>query len=214
MSDICNNIHNIFQNLKRYKFPFNEEELPQNGIYILFEKGELAHNGDRIVRVGTHTGNNNLVKRLKEHFIKENKDRSIFRKNIGRAILFKKGDSFLEQWNWDLTTKINKDKYLPLVDFEKQKLIEKEVSHYIKNHFSFAVLEVESKDDRLNLEAKLISTISICKECKPSKHWLGQSSPIDKIKKSGLWLVQGLYKTPLDLKEFEKIKSLSNYYIK
>ena len=214
MSDICNNIHNIFQNLKRYKFPFNEEELPQNGIYILFEKGELAHNGDRIVRVGTHTGNNNLVKRLKEHFIKENKDRSIFRKNIGRAILFKKGDSFLEQWNWDLTTKINKDKYLPLVDFEKQKLIEKEVSHYIKNSFSFAVLEVESKTDRLNLEAKLISTISICKECKPSKHWLGQSSPIDKIKKSGLWLVQGLYKTPLDLKEFEKIKSLSNYYIK
>ncbi|MBL0721133.1 MAG: hypothetical protein JJV88_00975 [Sulfurovum sp.] len=104
MSEICNNIHHIFQNLKRYKFPFNEEELPKNGIYILFEKNELAHNGERIVRVGTHTGDDNLAKRLKEHFMKENKDRSIFRKNIGRAILSKKDDSFLEQWNWDLTT--------------------------------------------------------------------------------------------------------------
>ena len=208
MSDICSNIHHAFQNMKRYKFPFNEEELPKNGIYILFEKNELAHNGERIVRVGTHTGNDNLVKRLKEHFMKENKDRSIFRKNIGRAILFKKDDSSLEQWNWDLTTRANKDKYSSLVDFDKQKATEEEVSQYIKNNFSFAIFEVKSKIDRLNFESKLISTISLCDNCKPSIQWLGQSSPIYKIKESGLWLVQGLYKTPLDSDEFEKIKSL------
>jgi len=210
MSDICNNVHHVFQNLKRYKFPFNEEELPKNGIYILFENNELAHNGERIVRVGTHTGNDNLVKRLKEHFMKENKDRSIFRKNIGRAILSKKDDSFLEQWNWDLTTRANKDKYSSLVDFEKQKSIEEEVSQYIKNNFSFAIFEVKSKTDRLNFESKLISTIFLCEDCKSSSQWLGQSSPIHKIKESGLWLVQGLYKTPLDLDELEKIKSLSD----
>ncbi len=210
MSNICNNVHHIFQNLKRYKFPFTEEELPKNGIYILFEQNELAHNGERIVRVGTHTGNDNLAKRLKEHFMKENKDRSIFRKNIGRAILSKKDDSFLEQWNWDLTTRANKDKYSSLVDFEKQKSTEEEVSQYIKNNFSFAIFEVKSKDDRLNLESKLISTISLCEDCQPSSQWLGQSSPIHKIKESGLWLVQGLYKTPLDLNEFEEIKSLSD----
>lgn len=210
MSDICNNVHHIFQNLKRYQFPFNGKELPKNGIYILFEKNELAHNGERIVRVGTHTGNDNLAKRLKEHFIKENKDRSIFRKNIGRAILFKKDDSFLEQWNWDLTTRVNKDKYSSLVDFEKQKSTEEEVSQYIKNNFSFAIFEVKSKDDRLNFESKLISTISLCKDCKSSSHWLGQSSPIHKIKESGLWLVQGLYKTPLNLDDLEEIKSLSD----
>lgn len=208
MSDTCNNIHHIFQNMKRYKFPFIEEELPKNGIYILFEKDELAHNGERIVRVGTHTGNGNLVKRLKEHFMKENKDRSIFRKNIGKAILSKKDDSFLEQWNWDLTTKVNKEKYSSLVDFEKQKLTENEVSQYIKNNFSFAIFEVKSKTDRLNFESKLISTISLCENCKPSSQWLGQSSPIHKIKEGGLWLVQGLYKTPLDLDDFEEIKSL------
>ena len=210
MSDICNNVHHIFQNLKRYKFPINGKELPKNGIYILFENNELAHNGERIVRVGTHTGNDNLAKRLKEHFMKENKDRSIFRKNIGRAILSKKDDSFLEQWNWDLTTRANKDKYSSLVDFEKQKFTEEEVSQYIKNNFSFAIFEVKSKTDRLNFESKLISTISLCENCKPSNQWLGQSSPIQKIKESGLWLVQGLYKTPLDLDDLVKIKSLAD----
>lgn len=209
MSDICNSVHHVFQNMKRYKFPFNREELPKNGIYILFEKDELAHDGERIVRVGTHTGSDNLAKRLKEHFMKENKDRSIFRKNIGRAILSKRDDPFLEQWNWDLTTRANKDKYSSLVDFEKQKSTEKEVSQYIKNNFSFTIFEVKSKTDRLNFESKLISTISLCEDCKPSSQWIGKSSPIHKIKESGLWLVQGLYKTPLGVDELEKIKSLS-----
>ncbi len=208
MNNICNDIHHIFQNLKRYRFPLSEKELPKNGIYILFEKNESAHNGDRIVRIGTHTGNNNLVKRLKEHFLKENKDRSIFRKNIGRAILSKKEDSFLEQWNWDLTTRANKDKYSLLVDFKKQKLTEEMVSQYIKNNFSFAIIEVKSKTDRLNLESKLISTISLCKECQPSSQWLGKSSPIHKIRESGLWLIQGLYKTPINLDDLEEIKKL------
>ena len=174
----------------------------------VFEKNELAQNGERIVRIGTHKGEDRLVKRLKEHFIKENKDRSIFRKNIGRAILSKNNDLFLEQWNWDLTTKIKKDKYSSLLDFDKQKLIEKDVSKYIKNNFSFVVFEVKTKTDRLNFESKLISSVSLCKDCKPSKHWLGQSSPIKKIQKSGLWLVQGLYKIPLNRDEFEKIKAI------
>jgi len=208
MSDICNELHHICHRLKRYKFLFDEGELPKNGIYILFEKNEFAHNGERIVRIGTHRGDNNLVKRLKEHFLKENKDRSIFRKNIGRALLYKKKDSFLEEWNWDLTTRENRDRYGALVDFKKQKLVEKEVSEYIKNNFSFVVFEVKSKNERLELEKKLISTISLCGDCKPSKQWLGLSSPVPQIRESGLWLVQGLYQIPFTLNEFEDIKSL------
>ena len=69
------------------------KKIYKNGVYILFEKNESGHNGDRIVRIGSHTGNDNLVKRLEEHFLKENKDRSIFRKNIGRALLNKNSDS-------------------------------------------------------------------------------------------------------------------------
>ncbi|MCK5678091.1 MAG: hypothetical protein KAH72_06415 [Flavobacteriaceae bacterium] len=205
MSDICNNLHNIFQNIKRYRFPFDESKIPKNGIYILFETNENAHGGERIVRVGTHTGDGRLIKRLREHFLVENKDRSIFRKNIGRALLSKKNDQFLEQWNWDLTSRANKDKYSPLVDFTKQKLVEKEVSQYIKNNFSFAIFEVKSKKDRLDLESKLISSISLCEDCNPSNLWLGNSSPIRRIKESGLWLVQGLYKEPLNTEDFTRL---------
>ena len=100
MNEECNTIHKLFNGVKRIHFPFNRNEIPLNGIYVLFEKGENAHGVDRIVRIGTHTGNNQLISRLWQHFIHENKDRSIFRKNIGRCFLNKSHDPFLEQWDW------------------------------------------------------------------------------------------------------------------
>ena len=208
MSLICSNIHHLFTSIARYSFPFDDSIIPKNGIYILFEKGEAAHGVDRIVRVGTHTGDGRLVSRLKEHFLKENKDRSIFRKNIGRAILAKNNDPFLEQWNWDLTTRESKDRLLPLLDTKKQQQMAKEVTSYIQEHFTFSVFEVSTKEDRLDLESKIISTISLCQECKPSEEWLGSSSPVQKIRESGLWLVQGLYKTPLSEDDYAKIENL------
>ena len=45
-------------------------------------------------------------------------------------------------------------------------------------------------------------------EIKPSDRWLGNSSPIEKIRKSGLWLVQGLDKEGLTEEEFEKLKQI------
>ena len=40
MSKECENLHKLFNSMKRFSFPFNESEIPENGIYILFEKGE------------------------------------------------------------------------------------------------------------------------------------------------------------------------------
>lgn len=208
MSHVCTNIHQLFNGMERHSFPFNDKDIPQNGIYILFEKGESAHGRDRIVRVGTHTGVNQLRSRLKQHFIQENKDRSIFRKNIGRAILAQNNDPFLEQWEWDLTTRANKEKYLPLLDQDKQGDMEKQVSAYIQEFFSFAVFEVDSKESRLDLESKIISTVSLCDECEPSADWLGLSSPKQKIRESGLWLVNELYKTPLGDEEMQALHEL------
>ena len=208
MSDICHQIHLLFNNLERYRFPFDESKIPLNGIYILFEKGEYAHGVDRIVRVGTHTGENQLGSRLKQHFVKENKDRSIFRRNIGRAILNRAGDPFLKQWDWDLTSRKARSRYLPLLDHNKQQLAEIEVSHYIQERFSFVVFEIERKDDRLKWEEKIISTVSLCNECGPSTNWLGHYSPKQKIRESGLWLVNGLYKRELSWIELEELKSI------
>lgn len=208
VSEICASLHRLFNNLERFTFPFGVGRIPRNGIYILFEAGEQAHGEDRIVRVGTHTGDNQLRPRLQQHFIKENKDRSIFRKNIGRAILNRAGDPFLEQWNWDLTTRKAKDTYGHLVNWRKQETVEKRVTAYIQGHFSFVVFEVANKDERLSLESKIISTVSWCDDCYPSSQWLGLHSPKAKIRQSGLWLVNQLYKEPLSEGEFVRLENL------
>lgn len=206
----CEELHNLFNSMPRFSFPFSDREIPKNGIYVLFEKGEKAHNGDRIVRIGTHTGKNNLRNRLKEHFINEVKDRSIFRKNIGRALLNKNKDPFLVQW--ELTPLIKEVRLKnPDIDYEKQLNIEKNVSRIIQENFSFSVIPIEEKTKRLELESKIISTISLCKECKPSKEWLGNFSPKQKIRESGLWLVNELNKIPLSEEDLKELKEFINH---
>ena len=206
MSKKCSKLHRWFNGLKKLKFPFDEKDIPYNGIYVLFEKGEFAHGTSRIVRIGTHTGDDQLKSRLRQHFINENKDRSIFRKNIGRALLNKNKDSFLEKWELDLTTREAKEKYSGSIDFGRQKAIEKKVSKYIQDNFSFIVFQVDNKEKRLKLESKIISTVSLCDDCKPSKTWLGLFSTKDKIRESGLWLVNELYKEPLSDKDMGELK--------
>ena len=208
MSEICRQLHDLFNGLPRHRFPFDELAIPHNGIYILFEKGEHAHGVDRIVRIGTHTGENQLRSRLKQHFVNENKDRSIFRKNIGRAMLQRAKDPFLQQWNWDLTTRKARERYLPLLDEEKQRQVEKAVTEYIQQNFSFVVFGVDTKEKRLKWERKIISTVSWCKECRPSPNWLGMYSPKRKIRESGLWLINGLNKERLSKQELEMLKRL------
>jgi hypothetical protein len=206
MSKECEFLHELVSSLKRHHFPFDESAIPQDGIYILFEESEFGHGADRIVRIGTHTGKNQLRSRLKQHFLNENKDRSIFRKNIGRAILKKMKDPFLEQWEIDLTARKAGDKYSHKIDLDRQRKIELSVSRYIQQNFSFSIFEVKNKTRRLAIESKLISTVSLCNDCKPSTSWLGNNSPKEKIRKSGLWLVNELYRTPFTLQELKQLK--------
>jgi hypothetical protein len=208
MSSICHSIHLLVNSLPEFHFPCDRRELPKNGIYFLFEKGECAHGGKRIVRVGTHTGDGQLASRLYEHFLIPNKDRSIFRKNIGRAILNRDNDPYLELWELDLTSKENREKYLAYVNPRKQKRVEVQVSEYIQNHFSFAVCRIDDKESRLRFECALLSTIASCRDCHPSTGWFGQNSPKEKIQRSGLWNVQGLGNKPLSTDEFEDLSSL------
>jgi hypothetical protein len=131
MGHTCNQLHLLFHCLPMHAFPFDEETIPLNGVYILFEKGETGHGTDRIVRIGAHTGVDQLRSRLMQHFMLENKDRSIFRKNIGRAILNRDHDPFLKQWELDLTSHEAKEKYQNKIDLKKQALVEKDVSQTI-----------------------------------------------------------------------------------
>ncbi len=208
MSRECKKIHEIINSLERFSFSFKDSEIPKNGIYFLFQNGEHGHSKDRIVRVGSHTGENQLCPRIKQHFLMANKDRSIFRKNIGRALLHKKSDPFLKHWELDLTSRKSKEQYASSVDFSYQEKIEDAVSHYIHKNFTFSVVELKDKKQRLETEKRIISTLSWCDECKASTNWLGYYSPKEKIKNSGLWLVNELYKIPLSESELTVFTSL------
>lgn len=124
-SEKCSWLHSQLESLPLIKFPFNVKSLPSNGIYFFYEQGEMTEhnygNGPipRVVRIGTHK-ENNFQSRISEHFLlNESKmnftianakpsDRSIFRKNIGRALLDKNNDYYMKIWNIDYTSKENR----------------------------------------------------------------------------------------------------------
>lgn len=164
--------------------------MPNNGIYVVFESGELAHNTDRIVRIGSHESQGRLPGRIRDHF-SPNKDNSIYRKHIGRCILRKRNDPFLKEWEKDHRELI-KAGLEETIDFERLERIEQEVSAHITANMSFAVIELENKPERLDEELKMIATVARCADCAPSKNWLGLHHPKSKIRNSGLYNIEGV----------------------
>jgi hypothetical protein len=209
--NIALELHNLIHNLPRYSYPFkgNLMKIPLNGIYIKFEKGEEIGGVDRIVRIGTDTGNNQLHSRLFQHFENENQRRSIFRKNIGRCFLNKEKNPYLKYWELDITSKADKEKNLKFVDFNIEHRTEQRISRYVQDNFSFCVFQVDNKEDRLFWESKIIATIAQS-GIKATSNWLGNYSPKTRIKQYCLWQIQGLTKPPLTLIEFEKLKKIIN----
>jgi len=223
MSELCKWLHEELKQLPFIKFPFEINQLPMNGIYFFYEDGETwGHGGyrQRIVRIGTHK-DGNFRSRIKEHFLLNESrmnfdanryaphERSIFRKNIGRALLNKENDKYLNTWDIDFTTRASREKYGYLRDIQKEKYIESEVTGILRNNFSFRYIQIEGQSKRMGangLESSLIGTVAHCSLCKPSGNWLGQYSPKKQIKRSGLWLVQHLESPPISSTEKKLIK--------
>lgn len=210
-SKLCKRLHDALEPFPVLQYPFDLEALHDNGIYFFYEKGEVwGHNGakPRIVRIGT-SRDGNFKNRLMDHFLINRerwmdfgamrpapKDRSIFRKNIGRAIVNKEYPDYLDVWNIDFTTRKNRDMHHNLRDIELEKNIETKITEILKEQFSFRYIVLENQRERMGsggLESRLIGTVSKCKYCKPSENWLGNHSPVDRIRESGLWLYQHLY---------------------
>jgi hypothetical protein len=208
MTDACQYLHDTLSCLPRLR----REDLaqaPDNGIYVLFEKGEEGHGVERIVRIGTHTGQNNLAPRIREHLYTPNKDRSIFRKHVGRCLLAKESDPFLTQWQIDLTTKASRAMNGHKVDKARLKQVENEVTRYMTENFSFSALRFDTQTERLQYEASLISTIFNCRDCGPSETWLGKSHPTSAVMRGcGLWNMQGLHGPVLSLDEAQRVIEL------
>lgn len=190
MSRECEKLHDKFSGLDRFCDDYWKKQMPDNGIYVVFESGEVAHNTDRIVRIGSHENQGRLPGRIRDHFSPD-KDGSIFRKHIGRCLLRARNNPFLKEWNKN-RKKLIEAGLEETIDFERLERIEQEVSAYITAKMSFAVVEAESKPERLATELEMIATVARCADCAPSKNWLGLHHYDDRIRKSGLWNIEGV----------------------
>jgi len=214
LSELCKWLHEQLEPLPPITVPFEPNELPDNGIYFFYERGECwGHSGTkpRIVRVGTHR-DGNFQSRIAEHFLLDERkmtftrdqsaphDRSIFRKNIGRSLLNRTSDSYLPVWELDFMKRAVCARSRHLRDIGKEVGIEREITRILRESFSFRCIEVAEEVHRLGhegLERALIGTLAGCRNCRPSAQWLGNYSPKPKIRASGLWLVQHLKAAPL-----------------
>ena len=202
-------LHKLFNGLPRLDWTMIKQLPYCNGIYIMFEKGESFLGLDRIVRVGTHRGQNRLCKRLQDHFIKEDADGSIFRKNIGRAYLNKAEDPYLRIWEIDRHLAENARGKGYLINESIEDELEARISDHLRNNISFVCFPVEEKTERLHLEEGIIATLNRFPAFGPGENWLGLSSPVPEISQSGLWNRQGLNGQPLTDMELERVKCLA-----
>jgi len=139
------------------------------------------------------------------------KDRSIFRKNIGRALLNRAADPYLAVWEMDFTTRHSRETNGSRRDLRKELEVETEVTRILRERFTFRWVEVEGEHLRMGtagLEAAFIGTLAGCSHCIPSPDWLGLSSPKPKIVQSGLWLEQYLQAPPLTEESLDGLEGL------
>lgn len=204
-------LHQVFNSLPRLDWTMIDRIPYQNGIYIMFEKGESYRGMDRIVRVGTHRGQDRLKKRLRDHFVKEDADGSIFRKNIGRAFLNMTSDPYLQVWDIDMHVSDNVKKHKHLIDEALENDLEAKISRYLRENVTFVCFPIDDETERLRLEEGIIATLNQHPSFGPSSHWLGLNSPVSEIARSGLWNRQGLDGQPLSDEEIERIKWLARF---
>ncbi len=210
MSEQCRWLHEQLEQLPLITYPFTLRQLPVNGIYAFYERGESwGHGGrrPRIVRIGTHR-DGNFRNRIAEHFLLTGDKRmdfdatrpapharSVFRINLGRALLHRARDAYLDVWNIDFTTRRARAEHGHRRDIAKEKAVEAEITRRLREDFAFRFIIVNEQTRRMGaegLERRLIGTLAGCAQCRPSAAWLGHASPVERIRQSGLWQVQHL----------------------
>lgn len=221
-SNSCEWLHGELRQLPIVRFPFELGDLPENGVYFFYEEGETwGHGGNeaRITRIGT-SREGNFRSRIAEHYLLDESkmnfdinrpaphERSIFRKNIGRALLNRQKDDYIKVWELDFTTREKSEAFRHLRDVQKERALESNITQLLRSSFSFRYIILDSQEKRMGtggIESSLIGTVARCLLCRPSPNWLGNYSPDSRIRESGLWLVQHLRAAPLSDRDKETI---------
>lgn len=197
-------IEKLFNKIDRYEFPFNKSKISKNGLFVLFEKSEKFRNMDRIVYVGSNIKKDRLIKMLNYIFKEGNRENTTLRRNIGTCLLNKGDEKLFKKFGidynpklinmWDMDIKeFNQEYGTDSIENKQMEKVEKIVSNYIQDNFSFSFIEIEDKLKRSYIKSKIISTLSLAEENKPSNQWLGHYSSRKKIQDSGLYLEHHLF---------------------
>ena len=185
----------------RLTFAGEEQTLPMNGFYVLFDK---CSSPKRIVRIGTHepTNPNGLLPRLFNHF-GGGKNRSILRKHIGSALLAEEPRK-LAKWM------LKKER--------GDAATECAVTAYMEEHFEAAFLPVEDLKALGPLEKYLISAVATATVNDPAlsaarEGWLGNSCAEATVAEYGVWNDDHVKWRPKDEAELKKLLRTLEKYI-
>jgi len=171
---------------------------PRQGVYFFLEETEFRENSNapRVVRIGTHAvskGSKSVLwKSLYQHRGPEGGNfpgggshrSSKFRENVGFAVMKKEGLSIP---TWGISQSV------PKRVLEAEYELEVFVSDYI-GKLPFLWLDVEGPGQKFNIRStihkysiSLLSNLIHSPINPPTKFWLGQHSPNNNVKNSGLW---------------------------
>jgi hypothetical protein len=150
--------------------------LPANGVYRVFESGETAHGGERIVHVGASLAGGGLAQRLKKHFAGTRRV-SELRKLIGAALMRRDGAAEDDIYAWESGA-------------GKYDWVEEWVTAYLSNTCSFVVAAVDGTPQaRTRVQTDWLALLVNCRDCVPSDTWLGHHASLAAVTSSGLWNV-------------------------
>lgn len=195
-------LYRLLALLPRHDADTSAARLPENGVYLFFERGEQMRvdrwTVDRVVRVGTHRADGNFRGRIRQHYgnrsdLGGHKNSSIFRKHVGGALLRAANprDARLDAW---------------LGDGRGHEEVESAVSRRLRGRFTFACFRVPRQEDRLGFERGLVGLLARKSAGGASSSWLGRKAANPKIPDSGLWNTQHTRSTPLSEDRFERLE--------
>lgn len=206
MTIVTEKVYELIRSLPRFEFPVQAGSIPPSGIYVFFERDEEIEleniRCDRITRVGTHTADGRLPKRLQQHYgnirsLGGNKNASAFRRHLGGALLCRSNpsDPRIDEWLRH--------------GGKRPGDVEALVSQTLRENYTFTCIPVASKDERRALERGLIGLLSQHPVGLPSTKWLGNHARAPEVRKSGLWNVIATQGTPLTLSQFDRLQWLA-----
>lgn len=198
-------VYELLALLPRYHHTAPRAELPDDGVYVFYERGQTARlddwTVDRVTRIGTHRADGNFPGRIRQHYgnktnLSGNKNASVFRKHVGGALLRKQDphDARIEPW---------------LTQGGKRDLdVEEHVSRVLRSRFTFTCITAPTKEDRMMLERGLIGLLAQHGPTSASPSWLGHHAESRKIQNSGLWNTQHTSADPLTDAELNRLEAL------